>query len=224
MNTLASSSQQDLKPVNSAKVIGIIKAIAPRSFEKTFDGIATEQINHAMKLCLEGLTREQVNIGLAMVRDNGFCPDPAMFRKWCLGVTGFGTEQQRVKDSFKGKNAALANIVKWRINNKTVITNAEKEAYDRSYEMFNGIEYSSNYERKEYQAHASFKDNYDEVVREFAEKNIRQEPWNKPVAIERKTQSNQSQEPLTDEQIEKNKAMAKQAIANLKNIVSMDSR
>lgn len=221
MNTLASSSQQDLKPVNSAKVIGIIKAIAPRSFEKTFDGIATEQINHAMKLCLEGLTREQVNIGLAMVRDNGFCPDPSMFRKWCLGVTGFGTEQQRVKDSFKGKNAALANIVKWRLDSKTVITNAEKEAYDRSYEMFNGIEYSSNYERKEYQAHASFKDSYDDVVQEFAEKNISQTAWIQPDALEHNSHYDQTAMPLTEQQISENKAMARQAIEKLKEMTSM---
>lgn len=169
--------------VNSVQLLGVIKAIVPRSFEKTFDGMPTEVINHAMKICIDGLTREQINHGLTQLRDNGFCPDLAMFRKWCLGITGFGTEQQRVQDTFKGKNAALAHLVKWLADSKTVLTNAEKEAYDRSYEMFGGLDYSSNYERKEYQAYASFKENYDEVVREFAENGIVQSDWNPPITI-----------------------------------------
>ena len=85
-----------------------------------------EAIGHAMKICIEGLSREEIDLGLRMVRDNGFCPDPAMFRKWCLGITGFGTEQQRFVDSFKGKHAALGNIVKWLGDNNHAITNAEK--------------------------------------------------------------------------------------------------
>ena len=78
------SNQTQIQPSSSAKLVGIFKAIAPRSFEKTFDGIPVEQVNQAMKICIDGLSKDQINIGLSMVRDNGFCPDPAMFRKWCL--------------------------------------------------------------------------------------------------------------------------------------------
>lgn len=184
MNNMVSNNQQAIHPVNSAKVVGIFKAIAPRSFEKTFEGIPTEQINHAMKICLDGLTHEQVKVGLSMVRDNGFCPDPAMFRKWCLGIQGFGTEQQRAVDSYKKKHAALANIIKWISDRDVEITNAEKEAYNRCYEMFSNLNYSNNYERSAYYAYEAFKDNYVDVVNEFVEKGIAQAKWSKPPQID----------------------------------------
>ena len=44
------ASNQNLGPINSAQLVGVFKAIAPRSFEKTFDGVATAQINTAMKI------------------------------------------------------------------------------------------------------------------------------------------------------------------------------
>ena len=85
------SNQNQIQPIKTAQLVGIFKAIAPRSFEKTFEGMPIEAIGQAMKICIEDLSREQIDIGLRVVRDNGFCPDPAMFRKWCLGITGFGT-------------------------------------------------------------------------------------------------------------------------------------
>ena len=180
------ASNQNLGPINSAQLVGVFKAIAPRSFEKTFDGVATAQINTAMKICIDGLTHDQVNFGLSQVRDNGFCPDPAMFRKWCLGITGFGTEQQRLQDSFKGKHAALANIIKWVGDNNHAITNAEKESYDRCYEMFTAIEWAKNADRAMYLAYEAFKDNYADVVQEFALSGVKQAIWAKPEAIESK--------------------------------------
>ena len=180
------ASNQNLGPINSAQLVGVFKAIAPRSFEKTFDGVATAQINTAMKICIDGLTHDQVNFGLSQVRDNGFCPDPAMFRKWCLGITGFGTDQQRLQDSFKGKHAALANILKWRKDSKQDITNAEKDAYDRCYEMFEEITWAKNADRAMYLAYEAFKDNYADVIKDFAEKGIKQTIWDKPKAVENK--------------------------------------
>lgn len=180
------SNQTQIQPSSSAKLVGIFKTIAPRSFEKTFDGIPVEQVNQAMKICIDGLSKDQINVGLSMVRDNGFCPDPAMFRKWCLGITGFGTEQQRFVDSFKGKHAALGNIVKWLGDNTHPITNAEKEAYDRCYEMFTAIDWAKNVDRASYLAYEAFKDNYTDVVKEYAEQGQQQAIWVKPVAIENK--------------------------------------
>lgn len=186
MTAMVSNQQRAIQPIKTAQLVGIFKAIAPRSFEKTFDGIPVEQINHAMKICIDGLTHDQVNFGLSQVRDNGFCPDPAMFRKWCLGITGFGTEQQRLQDSFKGKHAALANIIKWVNDNNHIITNAEKESYDRCYEMFMAIEWAKNVDRASYLAYEAFKDNYADVTKEYAEKGINQAIWVKPEAVENK--------------------------------------
>ena len=183
------ASNQNLGPINSAQLVGVFKAIAPRSFEKTFDGVATAQINTAMKICIDGLTHDQVNFGLSQVRDNGFCPDPAMFRKWCLGITGFGTEQQRLQDSFKGKHAALANIIKWAGDNNHAITNAEKESYDRCYEMFAEIQWAKSVDRASYLAYEAFKDNYVDVVKEYAEQGQQQAIWERPVGIEDKKQA-----------------------------------
>ena len=180
------SNQTQIQPSSSAKLVGIFKAIAPRSFEKTFDGIPVEQVNQAMKICIDGLSKDQINVGLSMVRDNGFCPDPAMFRKWCLGITGFGTEQQRATDSFKGKHAALANIVKWLGDNNQPVTNAEKESYDRCYEMFNAIQWANNVDRASYLAYEAFKDNYADVVKEYVEQGQQQAIWVKPKVIEKK--------------------------------------
>ena len=176
MTTLV-SNQQNIQPINSAQLVGIFKAIAPRSFEKTFDGMPIEAINNAMKICIEGLSRDEINTGLRLVRDNGFCPDPAMFRKWCLGITGFGTEQQRAVDSFKGKHAALANIVAWRVDDKQVITNAEREAYLRSSQLFSNLDYANNHERASFYAYEAFKDNYTAVVQEFVEQGVGQSDW-----------------------------------------------
>lgn len=176
MTTLV-SNQQNIQPINSAQLVGIFKAIAPRSFEKTFDGMPIEAINNAMKICIEGLSRDEINTGLRLVRDNGFCPDPAMFRKWCLGITGFGTEQQRAVDSFKGKHAALANVVAWRVDDKRVITNAEREAFLRSAQLFSNMDYASNHERASFYAYEAFKDNYTAVVQEFVEQGVGQSDW-----------------------------------------------
>lgn len=180
------SNQNQIQPIKTAQLVGIFKAIAPRSFEKTFEGMPIEAIGQAMKICIEDLSREQIDIGLRMVRDNGFCPDPAMFRKWCLGITGFGTEQQRFVDSFKGKHAAIGNIVKWLGDNNHAITNAEKEAYDRCYEMFTAIDWAKNADRASYLAYEAFKDNYTDVVKEYAEQGQQQAVWIKPKAIESK--------------------------------------
>lgn len=186
MTAMVTNQQTAVQPIKTGQLVGIFKAIAPRSFEKTFEGMPIEAISHAMKICIEGLSREEIDLGLRMVRDNGFCPDPAMFRKWCLGITGFGTEQQRFVDSFKGKHAALGNIVKWLGDNNHAITNAEKEAYDRCYEMFAEIQWAKNIDRASYLAYEAFKDNYVDVVKEYAEQGQQQAIWVKPVAIENK--------------------------------------
>ncbi|WP_406741529.1 hypothetical protein [Acinetobacter lanii] len=182
MNSVVSNAAQ-VQEIKASGVVGVFKAIAPRSFEKTFDGIPTHEIVGAMKICISGLTRQQIDLGLNMVRDNGFCPDPAMFRKWCLGIQGFGTEQQRIQDSYKGKHAALASIIRWTNDNSQSITNAEKEAYNRCYEMFNAINYAGNVDRASYLAYEAFKDNYAEVIKEFAENDIKQCVWESDITV-----------------------------------------
>lgn len=225
------SNQQNLQPINSAQLVGVFKAIAPRSFEKTFDGMPAEAINNAMKICIEGLSRDEINTGLRLVRDNGFCPDPAMFRKWCLGIVGFGTEQQRATDSFKGKHAALANVIRWIEKRETVITNAEKEAYDRCYEMFSNLNWSNNYERVAYLAHEAFKDNYRDVVSEFVEQGTTQCEWEKPKAVKQKNKVTEDYGDWGDAKHKKGKALSseeakaqtKEYLENLRSLIKRPS-
>ena len=62
----------------------------------------------------------------------------------------------------------------------------KKEAYDRCYEMFADIQWAKNVDRASYLAYEAFKDNYVDVVKEYAEQGQQQAVWVKPVAIENK--------------------------------------
>ncbi|MDU4032423.1 hypothetical protein [Acinetobacter sp.] len=215
--------QTSQAPISVLDIVGVVKAIVPRSFEKAFEGMEAKHIANAFKVCVEGLSREQINNGMSMVREQGFCPDPAVFRKWCLGIQGFGTEQERVRETFKGKHAALATIIRWREDRQVKITNAEKEAYDRCYSMFLDLDYAKNYERSSYYAYEAFKDNYADVIREFSEQGIRQALWIKPVEIAKKTEAKNadfgSDKPKTPEEEAADKAKVQQYIANLKSLL-----
>lgn len=184
MNQITHHTEKQIEPINPVSVAATIKGIAPRSFEKTFNGLSSEQISYGFKLCLDGLTREQIQAGMMQVRDNGFCPDPAMFRKWCLGIKGFISDADPVKDSYKGKYAAIANIEAWLSDSSTRITNADREAYNRVYGMFNQLQYSNNYEKQKFYAYEAFKDAYVEVVKELVELGVKQEIWIQPEVIE----------------------------------------
>lgn len=177
----ALKSNQDELTINVAKLAAILKAIVPRSFEKTFEGISTEQIVHAIRLCTEGLSKQQINVGLVQVRDQGFCPDPALFRKWCIG------SNKATISHFKGKHAALANILKWLQSPKHAITCAEKRAYNRCYELFHAINYATYPEQATYFAYAAFKENYQDVVKEMIEHGEVETIWKNKHLIEKKT-------------------------------------
>lgn len=178
-------TEKQIEPINPVNVAATIKGIAPRSFEKTFSGLSSEQIAYGFKLCLDGLTREQIEKGMIQVRDNGYCPDPAMFRKWCLGIKGFASDIDTINASYKGKFAAIANIEAWLSDSTTKITNAEREAYNRVYGMFNQLQWANNYEKAKYYAYEAFKDAYVEVVKEFVAKGESQSIWIEPPKIDK---------------------------------------
>lgn len=182
-------TEKQVEPINPVNVAATIKGIAPRSFEKTFAGLTSEQIAYGFKLCLDGLTREQIEKGMIQVRDNGYCPDPAMFRKWCLGIKGFASDVDPIHASYRAKNAALANIEAWLSDSSTKITNAEREAYNRCYSMFNDLKWNYS-DKQKFHTYAAFKDFYDEVVKELVEKGISQSIWVEPPKIERKIAEN----------------------------------
>lgn len=183
MNQITNHTDQQIEKINPNDVSGTLKGLVPRSFEKTFNGLTTKQVEYAFSLCIQGLTREQIAIGMNAVVENGFCPDPAMFRKWCLGIKGFTSDVDPIHASYRSKNAALANIEAWLIDCTTKITNAEKEAYNRCYSMFNDLKWNYS-DKQKFHTYLAFKDFYDEVVKELVAKGESQSIWIEPPKIE----------------------------------------
>ena len=213
MNQLTNHTEKKIEVINPAMVMGTVKGIVPRSFEKTFSGLTTEQIAYSFKICLDGLTRDQIAMGMSSVRDNGFCPDPAMFRKWCLGIKGFINDTDPVKDSYKGKYAAIANIEAWLSDPSTLITNAEREAYNRVYGMFDQIQWSNNPDRQKFYAYEAFKDAYVEVVKEFIMDDVYQGEWIEPKKIEKPRYQAKPFDYLADEKTDEEKKKIQEIIA-----------
>ena len=186
MNQITHHTEKQIEPINPMAVMGTLKGISPRSFEKTFSGLDTKQVAYAFELCLDSLTRDQIKLGMTKARDSGYCPDPSMFRKWCLGITGFADNVDPIHASYRKKSAALANIEAWLIDNTTKITNAEQEAYNRCYSMFNNLKFNYS-DKQKFHTYEAFKDFYEDVVRELVSNGEAQSIWVQPLRVENKT-------------------------------------
>ncbi len=162
----------------ATQVLGTIQMLVPSSFNKKFGATSADNLVLAMSLCLDGLTDEQISLGIHTVRDKGFCPDPALFRRFCLGQGDFN-HTDVVATSYIGKHGALNAIIKWQDNPKTPITVAMKQAYDETYELWQSI-HSQNDNVK---AELAFKDCYDKIVSELVANRVMCEIYQPPVAL-----------------------------------------
>lgn len=129
---------------------------------------------------LEGITADQIKYGMDMVKRSKFCPVFPELREWC---------EEYVRSSYKPKLSALANINAWLSDTSTLITNAEREAYNRVYDAFNQMQWASNHEKAKYHAYESFKEVYSEVVKELVAKGEVQSIWVEPLKIENSKKS-----------------------------------
>lgn len=177
-----------VKIQNVEHLTAMIKAIVPRSFEKTFSGLSTNEVVAGFAFCATGLSQTELNTGLAKIQEMGFCPDPAMFAKWCKGLDGFNNTDT-IADSYIGKSGALANILRWLVDDSTPITIAQKQAYDATYHMFSEIEYANSGDFAKTQAYSAFKDTYEHIVRELIANRQACQPYTPPVALEQAMQS-----------------------------------
>lgn len=220
---LTNTSEQQIQKINTARLCQTIKAMTARSYGKTFQGLDEKQVVAAFDMCIGDLSREQIQIGLNSIRDNGYCPDPAMFRKWCLGIKGFINDVDPVKDSYKGKYAAIANIEAWLSNPSTLITNAEREAYNRVYGMFNQIQWSNNPDKQKFYAYEAFKDAYIEVVKGLVESGGKQSIWIEPQKLENpslvKTKRRYLEDAVTEEEKIEDKRKIKEFQEKLKGLI-----
>ena len=195
-----------VKIQNVEHLTAMIKAIVPRSFEKTFGGLSTNEVVAGFAFCATGLSQTELNTGLAKIQEMGYCPDPAMFAKWCKGKDGFDNTDA-IADSYVGKSAALSNIIQWHATNqKTAISVAEKQAYDKSYHLWNDIQ-SQNDKHK---AENAFKDFYQHIVNELVKARTPCQPYQAPIAV---TQSEPKQAPMD---IEQGKMAGDEVLANLR--------
>ena len=175
---------------NPAQLVDIIQNLTTGSFERKFADVPTFDVVTAFAFATKGLNHDQLLIGLDKLLEMGYCPDPALFRRWCLGHTTFDNTDA-VADSYVGKNGALANILRWLVDDSTPITIAQKQAYDATYHMFNEIEYASSGDFAKTQAYSAFKDTYEHIVRELIANRQACQPYTPPMALEQAMQSAQ---------------------------------
>lgn len=191
-------TMNNLIKINSVEhLTAMVKAIVPRSFEKTFGGLSTDEVVAGFMFCVAGFSQTELNIGLQKIKEMGYCPDPAMFAKWCKGIDGFDNSDV-VADSYIGKTGALASILAWRDNNTRTITVAEKLAYDDVYHVF---EQSDRLPSMMITAHIAFMDKYEMIVREMVAKREPCQVWQAPVALEHHEQPEPPKNRATPEQI-----------------------
>lgn len=178
-------TDNQVEKTNVPRFLQTMKALAPRSYEKAFHGMDEKVVIFAMGKAIQGLSKQQLQVGLDAMFEQGYCPDPIMFRKWCLGIKGIGEGVNPIHASYRSKNAALANIEAWLCDSTTKITNAEREAYNRCFSMFNSLKYNYS-EKQKFHTYAAFKDFYDEVVKDFVSSGVSQSIWIEPPKIESK--------------------------------------
>lgn len=167
---------------NVEHLTAMIKAIVPRSFEKTFGGLSTSEIVAGFTFCVAGFSQSELNTGLAKIKQMGYCPDPALFAKWCRGIDGFDN-CDAVADSYIGKHGALAQIIKWQNDPATLITVAMKTAYDETYELWSSINSSSDVMRAE----LAFRDFYEQIVHELVKARTPCQVYVPPTALNEPT-------------------------------------
>lgn len=175
---------------NPAQLVGIIQGLTTGSFERKFANSQSANVVTAFAFATKGLNNDQLLVGLDKVLEMGYCPDPALFRRWCLGLSGFDNTDA-VADSYVGKNGALANILRWLVDDSTPITIAQKQAYDATYHMFDEIEYANNSDFAKSQACSAFKDTYEHIVSQAVANRQACQPYTPPMALEQAMQSAQ---------------------------------
>ena len=163
-------------------LVAVIQGLAVGSFEKRYGAMKTADVVNIFAFVTQDLTPEQLVVGINTMLSKGFCPDAALFRRWCLGLASF-SHDDAISDSYRGKSGALGNILKWIAHPKnTVITIAEKQAYDDTYHLWQDIKS----EHDKWRAENAFKDEYELIVNRFVKDGITCQVDTPPPAIEDK--------------------------------------
>lgn len=199
--------------INDAKrLIAKMQLNYGKKFADQWIGVSPEDLASEMVNQYQGLTQADFVRGIERMKKEKWPPSIPEFRQWC----------ESEHSAYKGKFAALANIEAWLCDRTTQITNAEKEAYNAVYSMFDQLKYCGNYEKQKFYAYEAFKDAYVEVVKDLLGKGIQQHNWVNPIAIEIKPVEKESV--LTEEEKQKNAEAAKHYLDQLRTLVKKGSR
>lgn len=163
---------------NPSQLTAMIKSLASGSFERKYHDLTSDQITAGYAYATYGLDQAQLNTGLQTIVEMGFCPDAALFRRWCLGQKSF-ENTDAIADSYIGKHAALHRLEKWLANKNEPITEAIKQAYDATYQAWREIHSSSD----RVKAELAFKDEYQAIVNQLVRDGVHCQSYQPPIAI-----------------------------------------
>lgn len=163
---------------NPSHLTAMIKSLASSSFERKYHDLTSDQITAGYAYATYGLDQAQLNAGLQMIVEMGFCPDAALFRRWCLGQKTLDFSDA-IADSYIGKHGALGRLEKWLADPSQPISVAMKQAYDATYELWGNI-HSDNDKIK---AELAFKDEYQAIVNQLVRDGITCQEYQAPIAI-----------------------------------------
>lgn len=157
----------------------IIQSLVTGSFEKKFKGLRTADVVDAFAFATKELNQSQLQMGIETILDRGYCPDPALFRQWCLGNKDFKNDDE-IANSYIDKHGALSRLLKWLDDKKQPISIEIKQAYDNSYHMFTCI----HSEQDKSRAELAFKGEYVFIVNQRIKNKIASEIYTPPIAID----------------------------------------
>lgn len=199
---------QLIQITSPAQLTDIIQSLVTGSFEKRFKNIKSDDVITAFAFCTQGLNQTQLQTGIGILIEKAYCPDPALFRQWCLGNRDFKFDDE-IADSYIGKHGALVNIKKWLDNPKNPISQAEKWAYDESYQLWQSI----HSENDRIQAELAFKDFYTQKVAELVKNRVMCQTYTAPTAI--KAPTSPIDRPRSDEELQAGREVGKAILASL---------
>lgn len=170
-------STQDAK-----NVIAEMRMFYGKKFLDQWAGVDPKDLAEKMVQMFCDLNPDDLARGFLKMQTQAWPPTLPEFKAWCLGSSGGSLETNPVSRSYRGKYAAIANIEAWLSDSSITLTNAEREAYNRVYGMFDQLRWAYS-DKKKFYAYEAFKDSYVEVVNESVAANICQFDSEPPEAI-----------------------------------------
>lgn len=162
----------------AAAVIFEFKTADSKKFAETYKDFDLVQTTAVIRRAIDGLTDNQIKLGIETMWQKGYLPSMLLFRQWCLGNTDFKLSDD-IADSYTNKHHALSQIIKWQGNADTPITVAMKQAYDDTYHLWRDVVSESDQTKAE----LAFKGAYEHIVKELVKERVMCEAYTQPIML-----------------------------------------